>query len=96
MKCEIVKFSGHAVAQMFQRRISKVQVRHVIEKGETIKEYPDDKPYPSKLLLGFSDRQPIHVVLAYDDENETCFVVTAYKPDPVLWDEDFRKKKMKK
>jgi hypothetical protein len=92
MYCKHVKYSGHAISQMFQRQISKEEVRDVIGTGEVIKEYPDDKPYPSKLLLGFPKKRPMHVVLAYDIKNETCYVITAYVPDPRLWDEDFKKK----
>jgi len=77
---------------MFNRKISKDDVSHVIDHGEVIKEYPDDKPYPSKLVLGFPKKRPIHVVLAYNTENETLYIITAYLPDPILWTRDFKKK----
>ena len=87
-----VKYSGHALKQMFNRKISKDEVRNVIDNGEVIKEYPDDKPYPSKLMLGFRNNRPLHVVLSYDLENKTRYIITAYVPDPGIWDEDFKKK----
>lgn len=93
MNCKYVKYSGHAINQMFQRRISKAEVRNVIDNGEVIKDYPDDKPYPSKLLLGFPNKRPIHVVLAHDEKNEACYIITAYAPDTRIWTEDFKKKR---
>jgi len=44
-------FSFHALQQMFKRNISVEQVKYAILNGEEIRSYPDDKPYPSKLLL---------------------------------------------
>jgi hypothetical protein len=92
-KFKNVKYSGHAVSQMFKRRISKDEVRDVIDNGEIIKEYPDDKPYPGKLMLGFPKKRPLHVVLSYDVENETRHIITSYQPDPKIWNEDFKKKR---
>lgn len=45
-------FSGHAVQRMFEREISPAEVREVLKSGETINEYSNDNPYPSKLILG--------------------------------------------
>jgi hypothetical protein len=45
-------FRVHAIQRMFQRQISKDDVRHVLETGDIIEEYLDDVPYPSRLVLG--------------------------------------------
>ena len=45
-------FRIHAITRMFQRRISKDDVRQVLENGETIETSPRDTPYPSRLVLG--------------------------------------------
>jgi len=37
---------------MARRNISAAEVRRVLTDGETIEEYPDDTPYPSRLVLG--------------------------------------------
>jgi hypothetical protein len=79
-------FTGHAIQQMFARRITVDEVREVIANHEIIVEYPDDVPYPSNLLLGGVSGRPLHVVLGYD-------VITVYEPDPTLWDEKFRKRR---
>ena len=62
----------------------------MIDKGEVIANYSEDKPYPSALLLGFVDGGPVHVVVARDEQTGDCYVVTGYVPDPKLWADDFR------
>ncbi len=88
-------FSGHAIRQMFQRVISKDDVLAVIRSGEVIIDYPDDKPYPSYLILGFVKNSPLHVVFALDEENQIGIVITAYVPDSHLWTGDFKLRRNK-
>lgn len=90
MQYKKLVFTGHAVRQMFKRQIHHQDVVEVLKKGETVKTYPDDRPYPSQLLLGKAGKQNLHVVVAWDAEAETVYVITAYKPDPILWLEDFK------
>ena len=75
---------------MFERDLETTEVRAVIEEGEVIAAYPDDWPYPSYLLCGWSKGRPLHVVVAVDSGRQSGFVVTAYVPDPVLWEPDFK------
>ncbi len=51
-------FRVHAIQRMFQRRISKKDVEQVVETGETIETYPKEKPFPSRLMLGWSGSRP--------------------------------------
>lgn len=88
-----MKFRLHAVQRMFERRITDEDVRHVIESGEVIQEYVDDKPYPSRLLLGWVARRPLHVVVADNHEDRMTIVITVYEPDGALWEEDFRRRR---
>ncbi len=78
---------------MFLRRISKEAVKAAIAYGEIIDEQPNDQPFPSYLLLDFANGKPLHVVFSYDALTDTGFVVTAYIPDPNLWQNDFRTKR---
>jgi hypothetical protein len=93
MYCKYLNFTGHAIQQMFQRKITKNDVRKVVNHGEVILEYPDDKPFPSMLILGFIKKKPVHVVFAYDSLSETGYVITAYVPDSKLWEEDFKRRR---
>lgn len=47
-----VIFKNHAVLRMLERGITKSEVLHVIDEGEVIEIYSDDKPYPSCLMFG--------------------------------------------
>ena len=90
MDCKNFHFSQHAFQRMFERAFSPDEVREAITTGETIANYPDDKPYPSCLILAYLGSRSIHVVVALDPVTETCHIVTVYQPDPALWNMDFR------
>jgi len=89
-----IVFRVHALARMFERRIGVADVRTALAHGEVIQVYPDDKPYPSRLLLGWIGTRPLHVVVAEDSEAGILIVVTAYEPDPVQWDAGFKRKSL--
>lgn len=91
MICKEKYFSNHSVKQMFSRSILKTEAGEVIVKGEIIKEYIDDKPYPSYLLLGIVNGKPLHVLIA-KDEFGNCIIITVYKPNAGIWHTDFKTK----
>ncbi|KAF0151983.1 MAG: hypothetical protein FD143_1452 [Ignavibacteria bacterium] len=97
MECEVttrkIKFRFHAIQRMFERNISTEDVLNVISNGKVIKEYYEDKPYPSKLILGFINELPIHVVLAENEHDNEQIVITVYSPQTELWDTSFERKK---
>ncbi len=82
----------HALQRMFQRSIRTEDVAFVLSDGKRIIAYPDDTPYPSRLMLGWRGERPIHVVAADTPEGETI-VITVYEPDPALWESGFERKK---
>lgn len=88
--CAFLRYSRHALERMFRRDISPDTVKAIVMSGESIAQYPDDTPYPSRLMLGFQDGCPIHVVVAQDPASTDCHVVTAYRPEPERWDESFK------
>ena len=54
-----------------------------------MEDYPNDTPYPSRLVLGWSGRRPIHVVVADNVDSGENIVITAYEPDSSEWEPDF-------
>jgi len=90
MECKTIKFSSHAIRRMFEREISKERVVATIKEGEIIERYPDDKPYPTYLLLSIMDHIPLHVVLAFDGESGACYVITVYHPNQDIWMPGFK------
>lgn len=93
MECERVVFSGHAVRRMFKRAIRRTHVLEVLASGKVITEYPEDKPFPSCLMLGYVGGRPLHVVVAVEEAGKVCQVITVYSPDPSLWESDFEKRR---
>ncbi|HEV7866769.1 MAG TPA: DUF4258 domain-containing protein [Chthoniobacteraceae bacterium] len=84
-------FRVHAIERMAQRGIGVEEVRHVLDTGEVIEDYPTDFPYPSALMLGWIGERPLHVVAATTPD--TRIIITVYEPDPSRWEPDFKKRK---
>ena len=83
----------HAIERMFQRDIYENQVEDVVENGEIIESYTEDKPYPSFLALGYSDGLTLHVVYA-KDEDVNVIIITAYRPSLEKWQNDLKTRKV--
>jgi len=66
----------------------------VLATGEVIEDYPDDTPYPSRLMLGWCNFRPLHVVTANNKEAQETIILTVYEPDPNKWEPGFRKRKL--
>ena len=75
---------------MFERKIQPEEVQEALEQGIAIEDYPEDTPFPSCLLLGWIRGQPLHLVVALDEASKTCYIVTVYRPEPEIWDSDFK------
>ncbi|MGA9057665.1 MAG: DUF4258 domain-containing protein [Terriglobia bacterium] len=86
-------FRVHALQRMFERQLGIEDVEAVVESGETIEDYPNDRPYPSRLVLGWRGARPVHVVVAHNLSENELIVITVYEPDPELWEADFRRRK---
>lgn len=84
------EFSRHAVERMLQRRISRQDVRRVIDTGV---EVPGGSPSPRKMMFAFLEGRPLHVVLDDLSVDDKILVITAYEPDPELWDTSFTHRK---
>ena len=93
MEARHLVFRVHAIQRMFQRGITQEDVRHALSTGEVIDGYPDDTPYPSRLVLGWCGARPLHVVIADNMETKETIVVTVYEPQLDQWEADFRKRR---
>ncbi len=93
---EKVLYSGHARREMREEEFGPISDQELYEAvcvGEVLETYPDDTPYPSILLFGFTQAgRPLHAVCAYDKDEDRAVVVTVYHPDPDRW-EDYRRRK---
>lgn len=86
-------FRTHAIRRMFQRQVSADDIRHVLETGVIIENYPDDQPYPSWLVMGWCGERPLHVVAADNVEAHETIVITVYEPDSDQWESGFTRRK---
>lgn len=89
---EKIALTKHARQRLAERKITIDDIVNGIDTGEVIKQYEDDKPLPSCLVLGLSvNNKYIHIVVSNDEEY--IYIITAYYPDPQLWSEDFKTRK---
>jgi hypothetical protein len=94
MKYSLIQFSKHAIQQMYFRSISKEEIKFVVENGEIIMEYPEDTPYPTKLMMGMVNQRIFHVVLSHIENENKCIIITAYEPDQMIWSDDYKTRRI--
>jgi hypothetical protein len=59
---ESIFFKQHCVERMVERDITSEYVVHALLNCEIIKEYPDDRPLVSYLVLGYDkSNKPLHI-----------------------------------
>lgn len=85
-----VEWQRHALERMARRGIRREEVFQAMLTGERIEDYPDTKPFPSALFLGWSRVRPLHVVAAYDSLGDRAFIITVYEPDLEHFEPDFK------
>ena len=91
-KPDKIALTKHARGRLTERNIMISDVINGIETGEIIKQYEDDKPLPSCLILGASMKGDyIHIVVSHDEEY--IYLITAYYPDPEQWEDDLKIRK---
>ena len=78
---------------MAERNITRDLIESILESNEVIQAYPDDLPYPSRLLLGWDGETPIHFVVAENSRDNEVIVITAYIPDLTRWEADYKGRK---
>lgn len=83
-----IKWTAHVVARLQERGIEPSDIKNCIATGRIIEDYPDDYPYPSCLVLGAAvNGKAIHVVVGVGEGY--LWLITAYYPDPMKWNDDF-------
>ncbi|MDZ7336746.1 MAG: DUF4258 domain-containing protein [candidate division KSB1 bacterium] len=84
-----IYYSRHAKVEMENEEFGQIKEHEVFESilsGQIIESYPDDEPYPSVLIFGYSQQnRPLHCVCALNENDNWVIVITVYHPDPELW-----------
>lgn len=90
-----IKWTTHVLARLQERGIEPSDIKNCIATGRIIEQYPDDYPYPSCLVLGVTvEGKILHVVIGVG--GGYLWLITAYYPDPLKWNEDFSVRKERK
>ena len=89
---ECIAMTKHAKSRLTERNISIEDIKNAVQTGEIIKQYEDDIPFPSCLLLGLTGQKSfIHIVASTD--NGYLYIITAYHPNKNDWEDDYKTRK---
>src|SRR5919109_5124188 len=89
-----VRISDHGYEEMSHEDILARDVLAGVSEGIVVEDYPAFPKGPCVLVLQRDlGQQPIHVVWGIPkDLSSPAVVVTAYRPKPDLWSEDFTRR----
>ena len=90
-KNELIILNRHFLDRIGMRGILLNDIKTAIENGVIIEQYPDDYPYPSALILGYSNDSPLHVLVGIG--GGYVWLITSYYPDFIKWEADNKTRK---
>ena len=83
----------HSRRRMVERGIRLRDVINAAARGEIIEQYPDDFPFPSCLILGFTvSGKVLHIVVSLSEGH--IYLITAYYPSEKEWEPDMRTRRV--
>ncbi len=89
-----ILWTYHVNMRLEGRYISRQSILMSCLEYEIIERYPEDKYLPSYLVRSEHHGETFHILFAVDVEWENVRIITAYRPDPEEWDEDFRNRRI--
>lgn len=94
----IVKIHGNKLKQTYAKILTNAcqeDIEKALLNGEIIEEYENDYPYPSCLVYGINlNNKVIHIVCGLNEIE--LWIITAYYPDNIKWEDDLKTRKEKK
>ena len=95
IKNQKIRWTNYVMIRLLQRNITQNDVENALLNGEIIEEYEDSYPYPSCLVYGINlNNKVLHIVCG--SNGEELWIITAYYPDNIEWEGDFKTRKEKK
>jgi Domain of unknown function (DUF4258) len=84
--------SIHATRELRQDDLLVEKVVAAALIGEVIEDYPDDPRGPSCLICSALGEpgEWVHTVWGWDSASGIAVLITAYRPDPEKWSDDFK------
>ena len=90
-----IRWTNHVIVRLFQRNITQEDIQSAILNGEIIEEYENDYPYASCLVYGINiENKVLHIVCGMNESE--LWIITAYYPDNVSWENDLKTRREKK
>lgn len=91
------RLTKHATIVRLERDTTIGELEQALLNGEIIERYPDDKPYPSCLVLGWlTSGDPLHIVCSRGDIEPALRIVTLYEPEDALWESNYKTRKTRR
>jgi hypothetical protein len=91
-----ILWTYHVNMRLGQRFIARDAIIGASASYEIVEEYPEDKYFPSYLLLGRQEAVGFHILFGVDVSGHNVRVVTAYYPDPEEWEADLKTRRILK
>lgn len=90
-----VRVSEHGYDELAADSIAVRDLVAGVGTAEAVEDYPDHARGPCVLALQANgEGRPVHVLWGIPKgESDPVVLVTAYRPDPQRWEEDFRRRK---
>ena len=90
-----VRVSDHGYDELANYGLTAREIVSGVENGILVEDYPDYPKGASVLVLQTDkDGQPVHAVWGIPKGHERpAVLVTAYRPDPDRWNDNFMKRK---
>ena len=85
-----ILWTYHVNMRLGQRFIARETIIAAAESYEVVEAYPEDKYFPSYLLLGRQGGEAFHALCGADVDGQNVRVVTAYSPSPEEWETDLK------
>jgi hypothetical protein len=86
--------SDHGFNELDEDGIVVAEIIDGITAAVAIEDYPDRMRGPSVLTLQHDTEGPVHVLWGIPaGQRRPAVLITAYRPDPLRWDSDFRRRK---
>ncbi|CAA6802550.1 MAG: Unknown protein [uncultured Sulfurovum sp.] len=87
-----IQWRRHALERMLQRGIGRSEVKKALIFGEIIESYETDVPFESALFF-HNVEKTLHVVASLDELNKMVYIITAYEPDILHFEDDLKTRK---